>query len=320
MYYRQKVVDIIESWIGKNVADGSYKSIIDCYNDIKPLPVGYKLQYDDAWCAGTYSACFHEAGYDSICPSECSCNRMVNKAKEMGIWVENDAYVPNIGDAVLYDWEDNGVGDNAGFPDHVGMVTRVDGNKIYVVEGNVNNSVVERVIGVNSQYIRGFVTPKFDATKEEAPTPTEAPSKSVNDVAKEVIQGKWGSGSERKRRLIQAGYDYDEVQKAVNSILGGNTVAPSPSKPVTNASAPTKKLENATKFDNALSRDYTCTDNLNLRVGAGTNKDIIVTMPKGNKVRCFGYYTPVGSTKWLCVNSVVNGVTYTGYCSSDYLR
>lgn len=92
------------------------------------------------------------------------------------------------------------------------------------------------------------------------------------------------------------------------------------SKPVTNASAPTKKLENATKFDNALSRDYTCTDNLNLRVGAGTNKDIIVTMPKGNKVRCFGYYTPVGSTKWLCVNSVVNGVTYTGYCSSDYLR
>lgn len=92
------------------------------------------------------------------------------------------------------------------------------------------------------------------------------------------------------------------------------------SKPVTNASAPTKKLENATKFDNALSRDYTCTDNLNLRVGAGINKDIIVTMPKGNKVRCFGYYTPVGSTKWLCVNSVVNGVTYTGYCSSDYLR
>ena len=43
--------------------------------------------------------------------------------------------------------------------------------------------------------------------------------KSVDEVAREVIQGKWGNGSERKNRLTAAGYNYNEVQKKVNSIL-----------------------------------------------------------------------------------------------------
>ena len=45
--------------------------------------------------------------------------------------------------------------------------------------------------------------------------------KSVDELAAEVLAGKWGVGSERKRRLIQAGYDYDAVQKAVNAKLSG---------------------------------------------------------------------------------------------------
>lgn len=44
--------------------------------------------------------------------------------------------------------------------------------------------------------------------------------KTVHQIAREVIQGKWGNGSERKNRLTAAGYDYYEVQKMVNKILG----------------------------------------------------------------------------------------------------
>lgn len=44
-------------------------------------------------------------------------------------------------------------------------------------------------------------------------------SKSLSDVAKEVIAGKWGNGAERKRRLIEAGYDYSKVQAVVNELL-----------------------------------------------------------------------------------------------------
>lgn len=43
--------------------------------------------------------------------------------------------------------------------------------------------------------------------------------KSVDEVAREVIQGKWGNGAERKKRLTDAGYDYNEVQKKVNQMI-----------------------------------------------------------------------------------------------------
>lgn len=43
--------------------------------------------------------------------------------------------------------------------------------------------------------------------------------KSVNELAKEVIDGKWGNGSERKKRLKAAGYDYKAVQKRVNELI-----------------------------------------------------------------------------------------------------
>jgi hypothetical protein len=43
--------------------------------------------------------------------------------------------------------------------------------------------------------------------------------KTVGEIAKEVIDGKWGNGTERKTRLTNAGYDYNAVQKAVNKLL-----------------------------------------------------------------------------------------------------
>lgn len=48
---------------------------------------------------------------------------------------------------------------------------------------------------------------------------TSATKKTVQQIAREVIQGKWGNGSERKKRLAAAGYDYAEVQAQVNRIL-----------------------------------------------------------------------------------------------------
>lgn len=44
--------------------------------------------------------------------------------------------------------------------------------------------------------------------------------KSVEDVAREVIKGLWGNGQDRVNRLTEAGYDYSEVQKMVNELLG----------------------------------------------------------------------------------------------------
>lgn len=48
-------------------------------------------------------------------------------------------------------------------------------------------------------------------------------TKSVEEIAKEVISGKWGNGTARKTALINAGYDYDDVQAKVNELLGAKT-------------------------------------------------------------------------------------------------
>lgn len=59
------------------------------------------------------------------------------------------------------------------------------------------------------------------------------PAKSVDEVAREVIRGEWGNGSDRRQRLEAAGYDYDTVQNHVNAILTGDAPEqPAPAEPV----------------------------------------------------------------------------------------
>lgn len=137
-----------------------HKWVVDTYNSISPRPRGYKLQNSDFWCAATVSAVFHKLGYDAL--AECSCPVMVTKAQKLGLWDERDDRVPEVGDVILYDWQDSGKGDDRGEPDHIGIVVKVDGNKITVREGNKNGSVGNRTLDVNGKYIRGYIIPPYD--------------------------------------------------------------------------------------------------------------------------------------------------------------
>lgn len=56
--------------------------------------------------------------------------------------------------------------------------------------------------------------------------------KTIDEIAREVIAGKWGSGEDRKKRLANAGYNYSEVQARVNQILKGDN------KPTINRNLP----------------------------------------------------------------------------------
>lgn len=77
----------------------------------------------------------------------------------------------------------------------------------------------------------------------------------------------------------------------------------------------------ATKLDKSLAGSYTVTASaLNVRNAAGTNAKILVTIPKGTVVKNYGYYTPVGNVKWLYVQFSHEGVTYTGFCSAEWLK
>lgn len=53
------------------------------------------------------------------------------------------------------------------------------------------------------------------------PAPIPSGKKTNEQIAKEVIQGKWGNGTTRKKKLTEAGYDYSAIQKLVNKMLKG---------------------------------------------------------------------------------------------------
>jgi hypothetical protein len=219
--YASKVVALAQSWVGKKESNGTHKSIIDIYNSYKPHPRGYKMTYNDPWCAATISAISIKLGYTKIMPVECSCSKMIELYQKLGSWVEADNRKPIPGDIVFYDWDDNGKGDNKGSADHVGIVEKVVDNKITVIEGNYSNAVKRRVIDVNGKYIRGYAVPKYTAEPKKTTTTTK---KSIDAIAKEVLDGKWGNGDARKSALTKAGYDYAKVQARVNELVAKPTI------------------------------------------------------------------------------------------------
>lgn len=84
-----------------------------------------------------------------------------------------------------------------------------------------------------------------------------------------------------------------------------------PQKPIENYSKP----ESARSFDREIAGAYHTNDRYHLRVGAGMDKTVILTLPTGTSVRNYGYYT----NEWYLVKAVVNGIVYTGYVAKEGL-
>lgn len=158
---RLSVVTTAESWLGRNEADGSHKEIIDLYNSHEPLAQGYKVTYEDSWCAAFGSAAAIEAGLTDIIPTECSCQRQIALFDEMGRWEESDDYLPLPGDYIFYAWDDDLTGDCTGWADHVGIVVGTWGPFIKVIEGNMDDQVGYHYILRDDPTIRGYGLPDY---------------------------------------------------------------------------------------------------------------------------------------------------------------
>lgn len=164
---RKKVADAGISWRRYNEADGSYMEIFDTYNNGR-IPGTYYMRGLDPWCATFVSAAFMKAGMADLIYPSCSCPMMVLGAKNMGIWVEDDAYVPERGDIIVYNWDDDGIGDCDYGAYHVGIVVDVNSGNMKMIEGNRDDNdkngddfVEYRVVPINDKFIRGFITPKY---------------------------------------------------------------------------------------------------------------------------------------------------------------
>lgn len=164
---RKEFVDCAASYMDINDRYNDQDVILDLYNSYLPHPRGYRMTVHDPWCATFVSAIAVKLGYTDLIRPECSCYYQVEAFKKKGRWKESDSYVPKPGDIIYYDWQAAKKGDCKGCPDHVGIVEKVSGGKITVIEGNKCpegshvGSVARRVIPVNYRYIRGFGLPKY---------------------------------------------------------------------------------------------------------------------------------------------------------------
>lgn len=263
---RKAFVDQAKAWLGYNEKNGKYKLVIDLYNTQRPLPRGYKVRYTDEWCATYVTAVGIAAGMQEIIFGECSCGKMIELYRAKGQWVENDAYVPKVGDVVMHDWQDSGKGDNEGAPDHVGIVAEVSGSSIKVIEGNKGEAVAYRNLKVNGRFIRGYCTPDFAKLADGKPQSKPQPKP---NAPKEV-----------KATGVAHGKDIKLAGTYVVNATGG----------------------------------------LNMRHAGKATAPIMVALPYGTEVRCYGYYTDGDGHRWLYVQAIHNGIKYIGFCSSKYLK
>lgn len=75
----------------------------------------------------------------------------------------------------------------------------------------------------NGTVLRGLVNRRAKEKElfDRATATTPSKKKTNEEIAREVIQGKWGNGNERKERITNAGYNYRSIQTLVNKLLKG---------------------------------------------------------------------------------------------------
>ena len=154
------------------------------------------------WCAAFVSWLFRFN--QTLCPKTASCANMLEWFEKKGQIVKT----PKPGDIVFFKYSTNNRRTN-----HVGIVVSASGKIINTIEGNTSvksqdngGCVMQRNRTSN---IVAYARPKYEVARD------------INSIALEVIDGKWGSGNDRKQRLEKAGYNYREVQDKVNEILKG---------------------------------------------------------------------------------------------------
>lgn len=91
---------------------------------------------------------------------------------------------------------------------------------------SIKTGKITRVVeGANNPYLLndgniGWVNDKCIVSKSGSSSSSTSKKKSTSEIAKEVIDGKWGTGATRKKKLEAAGYNYETVQAEVNRQMG----------------------------------------------------------------------------------------------------
>ena len=157
---RDRVLRAAASLVGVRGGTAAHHQLVNDYNSVKPLPVGYAVKTTDDWCDIFVTTVFQREGLSGLIGRECGVERHIQIFKRLGIWNENGASTPKAGDIITFNWDQDSQPNN-GFADHIGIVESVSNGIIHTIEGNSNNQVRRNTYRIGHGNIRGFATPRY---------------------------------------------------------------------------------------------------------------------------------------------------------------
>ena len=157
---RDRVLRAAASLVGVRGGTAAHQQLINDYNSVKPLPVGYAVKTTDDWCDIFVTTVFQREGLSGLIGRECGVERHIQIFKRLGIWNEDGTTTPKAGDIITFNWDQNSQQNN-GFADHIGIVESVSNGIIHTIEGNSNNQVRRNTYRIGHGNIRGFASPRY---------------------------------------------------------------------------------------------------------------------------------------------------------------
>jgi len=157
---RDRVLRAAASLVGVRGGTAAHQQLVNDYNSVKPLPVGYAVKTTDDWCDIFVTTVFQREGLSGLIGRECGVERHIQIFKRLGIWNEDGTTTPKAGDIITFNWDQNSQQNN-GFADHIGIVESVPNGIIHTIEGNSNNQVRRNTYRIGHGNIRGFATPRY---------------------------------------------------------------------------------------------------------------------------------------------------------------
>ena len=157
---RDRVLRAAASLVGVRGGTAAHQQLVNDYNSVKPLPVGYAVKTTDDWCDIFVTTVFQREGLSGLIGRECGVERHIQIFKRLGIWNEDGTTTPKAGDIITFNWDQNSQQNN-GFADHIGIVESVSNGIIHTIEGNSNNQVRRNTYRIGHGNIRGFATPHY---------------------------------------------------------------------------------------------------------------------------------------------------------------
>ena len=157
---RDRVLAAAAAMVGVRGGSAEHQRLVNDYNSVRPLPVGYAVKNSDDWCDIFTTVIFQREGLSDLIGRECGVERHIHIFKRLGIWNEDGNSTPKAGDIITFNW-DKDTQQNDGWADHIGIVEKVENGIIHTIEGNSNDEVKRNTYRIGHGNIRGFASPRY---------------------------------------------------------------------------------------------------------------------------------------------------------------